>query len=135
MSYGVSAALQSAVFDALVDNADLSLLIGGAIFDAEPSGSLPNAYISLGPEQVRNRSDKSGSGALHEFIISVISETPGFAAAKTIAVIVGDILVDAELTLSRGELVSLSFQKAKAARIEKGKKRRIDLTFRARVSD
>ncbi len=135
MSYGGSAALQAAVYDALSTDASLAGLVDGAIFDAEPSGNLPNAYVSLGPEQVRDRSDKTGGGALHEFIISVVSEAPGFAAAKEIAVAVGDVLVDASMNLSRGELVSLNFYKAKAARIEKGKKRRIDLTFRARVSD
>lgn len=135
MSYGSSAALQTAVFNALVNDLTLTGLIGGAIFDAEPSGVLPPAFVSLGPEQVRDRSDKTGHGALHEFVVSVVTEAPGFASAKSIAVAISDVLVDAEMTLSRGKLVSLSFYKAKAVRVEKGKKRRIDLTFRARLSD
>lgn len=135
MSYGSSAALQEAVYGALSSDIDVNELTGGAVFDAEPTGTLPPLYISLGPETVRSRADYSGGGALHEFIVSVVSEAPGFAAAKSVAVAVGDRLVDAQLALSRGDLVSLRFQKAKAVRIEKGAKRRIDLTFRARVSN
>lgn len=135
MSYGSSAALQEAVFGALAGDSIVTGLTNGAVFDAEPSGILPPIYISLGPEQVRARADKSGGGALHEFIVSIVSEAPGFATAKTVAVAVGDRLVDANLTMARGVLVSLRFHKAKAVRIEKGEKRRIDLTFRARVSD
>ena len=135
MSYGSSAALQEAVFSALVNDTIVVGLTSGAIFDAEPTGVLPPIYISLGPEQVRAKADKSGGGALHEFVVSVVSEAPGFATAKSVAVAIGDRLVDASMPLSRGELISLRFQKAKAVRIEKGAKRRIDLTFRARVSD
>jgi len=91
--------------------------------------------LRVADEQVRSRADVSGGGALHDFIVSIVSEAPGFATAKSVAVAVGDRLVDAELVLARGQLVSLRFQKAKAVRIEKGAKRRIDLTFRARVSD
>jgi hypothetical protein len=135
MSYGSSAALQEAVFGALSSDIAVSSLTNGAVYDAEPVGVLPPMYISLGPEQVRSKADKTGGGALHEFIVSVVSEAPGFSSAKSVAVAVGDRLVDAELALARGELVSLRFHKAKAVRIENGAKRRIDLTFRARVSD
>lgn len=135
MSYGSASALQEAVFGALINDAAVASLTNGAVFDAEPVGTLPPMYISLGPEQVRSRADVSGGGALHDFIVSIVSEAPGFATAKSVAVAVGDRLVDAELVLARGQLVSLRFQKAKAVRIEKGAKRRIDLTFRARVSD
>ena len=134
MSYGSSAALQQAVFGALAGDPTITDLTNGAVFDAEPVGALPPIYISLGPEQVRAKADYSGGGAWHDFVVSVVSEAPGFAAAKSVAVAVGDTLVDAELSLARGDLVSLRFQKAKAVRIEKGAKRRIDLTFRARVS-
>jgi len=135
MTYGVSAALQTALFGALSGDADLSNLVSGAIFDAEPAGVLPEIYVTLGPETVRAGSDGSGGGALHEFVISVVTDAAGFATAKVAAVAVCDVLIDAELDLWRGRLVSCRFAKAKAARVEKGAARRIDLTFRARVDD
>ncbi len=135
MSYAVSAALQEAVFQKLISDITLSGLIGPAVFDAEPSGALPASYVTLGGERVRDRSDITGAGALHEFDISVVTEADGFFVAKRIAAAVSDALVDAELTLSRGRLVYLHFYRAKAARVEKARIRRIDLIFRARVQD
>ena len=56
-------------------------------------------------------------------------------AAKTVAGIVSDALVTADLSLERGRLVALHFDRARAAREGTGDLRRIDLTFRARVED
>ncbi|MFX0542400.1 DUF3168 domain-containing protein [Roseovarius sp. S4756] len=133
MSYGGSAALQTAVYGQLIGNADLSALVGGAIYDAPPAGTLPPLYVTLGPEDVRDRSDATSSGAWHRFTVSVISDAAGFASAKTVAAAVGDALTDAELGLDRGHLAGLHFYRARARR--DGALRRIDLTFRARVSD
>ena len=135
MTYAISAALQVAVYGALAGDATLSALVGGAVFDAEPAGSLPELYVTLGPESVRAGSDGSGGGAVHEFVISVVTDAAGFTTAKQVGVVVCDILIDAELALDRGRLVSCRFLKAKAARAESGTARRIDLTFRARVDD
>lgn len=135
MSYGVSAALQTAIFGALIDDLMLESLVAGAVFDAEPLGALPARYVSLGAERVRDRSDVTGAGALHEVDIAVVTESDGFFAAKQIATAVSDALVDVDLVLSRGQLVSLQFYKAKATRVETGRVRRIDLVFRARVQD
>ena len=135
MSYGAAAALQSAVFAALSDNSALSGFVSGAIFDAEPAGVLPETYVSIGPEKVRSASDGSAGGAVHEISISVVTEEAGFAGAKTVAAAISDILVDADLPLSRGRLVSLRFLKAKAMRDDVGSNRRIDLSFRARIDD
>lgn len=135
MSYGVSAALQAAVFEALSGDVGLFELVADAVFDAEPMGVTPGRYVSLGAERVRDRSDVSGGGAVHEFDVSVVTESDGFFMAKQIAARVSDVLVDASFPLTRGRLVSLAFYKAKAARTETGRARRIDLTFRARVQD
>lgn len=135
MTYAISVALQEAVYGALSGDVGLSALVGGAIFDAEPAGSLPELYVTLGPENVRARSDGSGGGAVHEFMISVVTDTAGFSTAKQAGVLVCDVLIDAELALARGRLVYCRFLKAKAARAESGNARRIDLTFRARVDD
>ncbi|MDX8349658.1 DUF3168 domain-containing protein [Cognatiyoonia sp. IB215446] len=135
MSYGVAAALQGAVFQALSNDATLDGLVSGAIYDALPAGALPALYVILGSEDVKDASDQTGGGALHEFTVSVVTESAGFASAKAAAAAVSDALVDAQLTLTRGSLVSLNFYKAKAARIGTGDMRQINLIFRARVAD
>ncbi|NJM83021.1 MAG: DUF3168 domain-containing protein [Tabrizicola sp.] len=130
MSYGAAAALQSAVYQALTAAPDLS---GVAIYDAVPP-SPPGTFVLIGPEEARDQSDKTGPGAEHQMVISVITDTTGFLSAKVIAAAISDTLVGASLTLSRGVLVSLFFVRAYARRISEGETRRIDITFRARVA-
>ena len=135
MSYGAAAALQAAIYQALTGDAALGALVGTNIYDAIPSGSVPPLYVALGPELARDRSDKTGAGAEHEFTVAVVTDSAGFAEAKEAAAAVSDALVDADLALSRGALVSLNFYRAKAVRIGTADERRIDLTFKARVQD
>lgn len=135
MSYGAAAALQAAVYQQLVGDAALGALVGSAIYDAVPGGTLPETYVSLGAEDARDRSDKTGGGALHVFTVSVISTAAGYEDAKLAAAAISDALVDADLALSRGQLVYLRFDRARAKQVQNGDMRRIDLTFRARVDD
>lgn len=135
MSYGIAAALQGAVFQRLAADPALAGLVGEAIYDVVPAGTLPPTYVSLGPEDAQDRSDATGGGAEHRFTVSVVSEAAGFLTAKQAAAAVSDALVDAPLALSRGRLVALGFLKARARRVQDGDVRRIDLTFRARVED
>lgn len=135
MSYGVSAALQRAVFGQLAGDAALTSLVGAEIYDALPTGPLPQLYVVLGGEDVRDASDKTGAGAEHTFTVTVVTESAGFATAKEAAAAVSDALVDAPLLLDRGQLVALNFYKAKAARVGTGAMRQINLMFRARVAD
>ena len=135
MSYGVSAALQTGVYQLLSNDATLTGLVGTAIYDALPSGTLPGTFVSLGPEIARDRSDKTGGGASHYFTISVVTDDAGFHAAKGVAAAINDALVDASMTLSRGNLVGLYFDRATASREGTGLVRRIDLRFHARVQD
>jgi hypothetical protein len=129
MSYAASPALQAAVFQALTA---APALAGVAIYDAVPP-SPAGTFVLVGPEEVRDASDKSGAGADHRLAVSVISDGTGFLAAKTIAAAISDALVGASLVLDRGRLVSLLFLRAQARRIDEGELRRIDLTFRARI--
>lgn len=135
MSYAVAAALQAAIYDRLATDAALAALAGDAIYDALPEGALPALYVVLGAEDVRDASDKTGGGAEHRFVISVVTERAGFATAKAAAAAVSDALVDADLALSRGRLVALNFAKARAMRVGTGSLRQINLTFHARVAD
>lgn len=136
MSYGVATALQAAVYQRLLTDPGVSGLVGTHVYDALPAGHVPETYVSLGPEEVRDRSDADGGGALHRFTVSVISEAAGFAGAKQVAGAIGDALAAGGLELSRGRLVGLWFERASARRSGRaGQVRRIDLRFRARVED
>lgn len=130
MSYQAAAALQSAVFARLSGFAQLASV---PVLDATPPGTAPGSFVLIGPEIALDQSDTSGLGAEHRFDVSVISDAAGFLDAKTIAGAVCSALLDAPLTLAVGHLVSLQFQRAKAARLDQGDVRRIDLTFRARI--
>ncbi|MEX1661758.1 DUF3168 domain-containing protein [uncultured Thioclava sp.] len=133
MSYAIGAALQGAVYQRLQGDVVLSDLVGAAVYDAVPAGTVTGTYVSLGPEDARDASDKTGDGAVHDFIVSVITDEAGFQAGKQVAEAISDALLGADLELSRGHVVGLWFLKAKARRVDKGATRRIDLTFRARV--
>jgi hypothetical protein len=132
MSYGMAQALQAAVYQRLTADAGLA---GIAVVDALPKGQGTGTFIVIGPEDVIDQSDKTGQGAEHRFSVSVISDAAGFLAAKAMAVVVSDSLIGAPLVLARGRLSGLWFLKAVARRLEDGKARRIDLTFRARVEE
>ncbi|MEL6548787.1 MAG: DUF3168 domain-containing protein [Pseudomonadota bacterium] len=133
MSFAGSSGLQAAVYTALIGDAALTALVGSDIYDALPSGAVPELYVSLGPEDAIDASSKTGAGARHDFTVSVVTDASGFQAAKDVASAICDVLLDADLPLTRGSLVGLWFLKAKAARAGDSDVRRIDLTFRARI--
>jgi hypothetical protein len=131
----MGAALQAAVYAQLAADAGLAALVGQAIFDAAPPGRVKGLYVSLGPEDVKDRSDVCAAGALHEFVVSVVTDAAGFQAAKDAAAAVSDALIDAPLVLARGRLVALRFMRARARRVSNGAQRQIDLRFQAQVED
>jgi hypothetical protein len=135
MSYGTAAALQAAVFQQLSADPALVALVGTAIHDVVPAGELSGTYVTLGPEEVRDRSDKTGRGSDHIFTVSVVTDVAGFQLAKTVAGAVSDALDGPLPSLARGRIVSLQFLRARALRVAAARNRRIDLTFRARVED
>ena len=132
----MTAALQAAVYARLAGDAAVGAAVGTAVYDAVPPGPQPPpTYVAIGPEEARDRSDKTGRAALHRFSISVISEAGGFHAAKAVAGAVEAALVTTPLTLSRGRVVALDFERAEARREPNGKRRRVDMRFRAMVDD
>ena len=135
MTYAVSYALQLAVYQQLATNIPLSLLIGDDLFDAPPSGTIPQTYVVIGDEIARDKSSKTSGGAMHEFVINVVSDTAGFATAKQVAGAVCDALIDAEMILQRGTLTALNFYSARAVREDSPGIRQIDLKFRAYIED
>ena len=136
MSYAMAGALQAAVYQHLREDPGVSALVGDAIYDVVPAGDLPDVYVALGPETVRDSSDAECAGAEHRFTVSVVTDLAGFAVAKDVAGTVSDALSGARPNLSRGRVVGLWFERAQARRAGKaGRVRRIDLRFRARVED
>lgn len=135
MSFAVSFALQGAVYDLLAADGALAALVGGAVYDAVPDGPVPETYVVIGEEDVRDRSCKTGAGAEHRLQVSVITDRDGFRAAKSVAATVCDALIDAVPVLERGRVVHLSFIRARSRRVRAGQVRRIDLIFRAIVED
>ena len=135
MSYATSAGLQAAVFQALTADPALGALVGAAIFDMPPAGALPGLYVSLGPEEARDRSDVSGQGVRLDFTVTVVGDGVSFLRVKETAAAVCDVLIDAPLALTRGRLVGLSFLRARARRSRDTEIREIDLRFRALVED
>lgn len=131
MSYAATAALQTAVYGALAADAEVSGLTSGAIYDALPVGSVPSTYIRLGAERVRDASDKTGSGAVHDFPVTVVTDAAGYQVAKQIAAAISDALIDADLSLTRGSLTALNFLRARARRV--ADTREIEIWFRARI--
>lgn len=128
MSYGMSLALQEAVF------ARLSDVLTVPVFDALPDDP-PDTYALIGVEDVVGLRDASGHGARVDFTVSVVTGPTGFAAAKAAAGMASDALLAADLALGRGQVVALEFHKARARRLESGRVRRIDLRFRAWLDD
>lgn len=135
MSYAVSASLQAAVYQHLTNDAGVAALVGADIYDAMPPGTPPGTYVTLGPEDVRDRSDYEHGGARYRLVISVVTDASGFHGAKMVAGAISDALAGANLSLARGVLVRLEFYRARARLVGSGGSRRIDMTFRARVDD
>jgi len=133
MSYGMTAALQTAVYGVLSADAGLAAVVGAEVYDAMPPGPQPDIFVTLGPEKVRDKSDGSEAGALHDFSVSVVTTGAGFHLAKEAAAAVSDAVLAVPLTLSRGRVSRVQFYRATAVRTNAN--RRIDIWFRARLDE
>lgn len=134
MTYALSQGLQQALYSHLQADALVTGLVGSGVFDTMPTGSLPHIYAVLGSEEVLDRSDSTGGGAKHRFLVRVFTSAAGFSAAKELAGAISDAIVDAPLTLSRGRVVGIWFERATAERLKDGG-RSISLRFVARLED
>jgi hypothetical protein len=135
MSYGMGFALQQAVFGVLSTDQAVTALVGDAVFDAGPAGEVPALYVQLGAEAVRDASDGTGGGAEHRFTVLIVTYHAGFAPAKQVAAAVSDVLIGGQFALSRGHLVSLTFERAVARQVGAEARRQIEMRFKARVQD
>lgn len=130
MSYAAAAALQAALYARLHAVPALSAI---PVVDAQPTDPVPPTYVLIGPEEVFDASDKSGAGAEHRITVSVVSRAEGFLTAKEIAADICAALDVPDLVLTEGRVVSVSFRRAVARRLEGGAVRRVDLGFRIRI--
>lgn len=135
MSYGASAALQRAIYARLTEPGVPAELSGVPVVDMLPEGPVPELYISLGPERVRDASTKTSRGADHRVTITVTSSGGGFQRAKQIAGALCDWLEATAPVLETGRLCDLDFVRAQAGRGPSGAARSIELTFRAVIDD
>lgn len=135
MSYMHSASLQKALYSALTSSSELNGLISGHVFDAMPSGTLPDLFVSLGAETVQDISDKTAMASLHDVTISVITTYSGFLEAKIVASAIGKVLLSHGIELDQAHLTYLNFQRANARRDTDSQTRRIDMVFRARIDN
>ncbi|MEM8786764.1 MAG: DUF3168 domain-containing protein [Pseudomonadota bacterium] len=138
MSYVLSAALQSAVYQRLTQDAALMALVGQDVYDAPPQtapAEAPDLHVTLGEERVRDGSTKTSDGAVHDFTVTVHARTEGFSHPKAAAAAVCEALLPADLVLDRGHLVDLRLLNARAIRGRADQPRRVDLRFRAVLED
>jgi len=138
MTYAMAISFQKAVYEALSADEVLTGLIGNAIYDAPLAQEFadgPRDFITIGEETARDGSTGTSYGAMHDFEVAVHSNREGFAVAKDIAAAVCDVLLDAELTLDRGNLVAMRFRSARARPGKLPDKRIISLLFRAVLED
>ena len=132
MTYALSESLQAAVYDKLVNDPVIGDLTSGAVFDLVPQRA-PDLFVAIGPERVEGVADRSGEGAIHRIMVSVVTRREGYLSAKKVAAAISDALLDGHLALKRGRLVSIRFLRADARRDRTLAARRIDLWFRART--
>ena len=132
MSVLLSGALQSAMYGRLTGDPVLAGIVGAHVYDAVPAGPVPDLYVLLGEEAVKDASDKSGSGAVHDLLISVMSTADSFLTLKQAATAIWSALESRDLVLTQGRIVGFWFASSNAKRSASGQ-RKIDLRFRARV--
>jgi len=138
MTYALSAALQTAVYERLTADPALMALVGQDIYDAAPPvapAEAPDLHVTLGEERVRDGSTKTSSGAVHDFTVTVHARTEGFSRPKAAAAAVCEALLPGTLTLGRGHLVDLRLLSVRADRGRINRPRRVEMRFRAVLED
>jgi hypothetical protein len=128
-----AAAMQSAVYDVLVADSDLSARVTG-VYDEPPAGArMP--YIAFGDTSITNADTKTQGGSTVDFDVSVWSGEASQMEAKEIMAIVDSILHTADLNIVGQDLVYLRLQNAGVVRQFRatGSLYRGRLSYRARL--
>ncbi len=124
-------ALQRALRDALIADADLTALLGGAaIYDDVPQAT-QFPYVSIGPVIVSDWSTATEAGLEHRLTLDVWSRAPGKREVLKLLDAMRGILDGAALGLSDTVLVNLRIEGYEARRDEDGLTYRGVLRLRA----
>lgn len=131
MTTPASAALRTAVREALVaDGALLSALGGPKIYD-EPPRSVAFPYVTLGEARIADFSTGDGDGLEHSLTLHAWSRQGGHRQAHLIAGALLQALDDASLSLADHRLVNLRFAVADVRREADGRTYHALVRFRA----
>lgn len=103
------------------------------VFDAVPTGGLPETYVLLGEGEARPARRVPGVQE-HFAQVVIVTQQRGFATAKAIAAMVSDALAVPPI-LSEGRALSMRLVRERARRGKGQARRRVELTFRARIAD
>lgn len=124
-------ALQQAIYQALVADAALTNLLGGAaVYDDVPQrAAFP--YVTIGEGVARDWGSATEDGQEHTLSIHVWSKGRGRREVHAIADAVRAVLHDAPLSLPGHALVSLRFELSDTRRVQGGKAYHAILRFRA----
>lgn len=124
-------ALRAAIHDALVADAPLTSLLGGArVYDEVPqSAAFP--YVTLGDAKVSDWSTATEAGEEHQLTLHAWSRQGGHREAHVIAGALLQALDDAPLSLDGHRLVNLRFSVADIRREADGRTYRAQVRFRA----
>jgi len=141
MSEDASYEAQIAIVGALKNDAALTALIGGRVYDHVPRDPTTKRvtadfpYVSLGAEQEVPETYECIDGAEIIQQIDVWSRDPGFREVKRIAKAVKEALVNTPLSLSDNALVYLAYDGRRVFRDPDGLTSHAALTFRIGVEN
>jgi hypothetical protein len=131
MTLPASAALRAAVRDALIDDAPLTGLLGGAkIYDEPPRGAA-FPYVTLGESRIADDSTGTEDGLEHQMVLHAWSRQGGHKQAHLIAGALLQALDDAPLTLADHRLINFRFAVADVRREADGRTYHALVRFRA----
>ena len=131
MPIAASAALRSAIYDALIADSALTSLLGGPSVYDEPPRSASFPYVTLGEARINDFSAGGERGEEHQFTLHAWSRHGGHKEAHLIAGALLSALDDAPLTLGDHHLVNLRFALADVRREADGRTYHALVRFRA----
>ena len=131
MPIAAAAALRAAVHEALVANAGLVAVLGGAKIYDEPPRAAAFPYVTLGEGRIADFSTGSETGEEHQLTLHGWSREGGHREAHVIAGALLQALDDAPLTLAGHHLVNFRFAVADVRREADGRTYHALVRFRA----
>jgi hypothetical protein len=126
-----AAALRAAIHDALVADAGLTSLLGGARVYDEPPAAAAFPYVTLGEARIADFSTGTERGEEHQLTLHAWSRQGGHKQAHLIAGAMLQALDDVPLTLDDHRLVNFRFALADVRREADGRTYHALVRFRA----